>query len=55
MPRVLKTLRAVQWSMLVSILLYAIVGEVLGPRARAVAAMVAVVVAIAVSESGRCP
>jgi hypothetical protein len=36
MVRVLKTLRAVQWSMLVSILLYAIVGEVLGPRARAV-------------------
>jgi hypothetical protein len=36
MPRALKTLRVVQWSMLVSILLYAIVGEVLGPRARAV-------------------
>jgi hypothetical protein len=36
MLQVLKTLRAVQWSMLVSILLYAIVGEVLGPRARAV-------------------
>jgi len=36
MPRALKTLRVVQWSMLVSILLYAIVGEILGPRPRAV-------------------
>jgi F0F1-type ATP synthase membrane subunit c/vacuolar-type H+-ATPase subunit K len=36
MSRALKTLRAVQWSMLGSILLYVIVGEVLGPRARAV-------------------
>ena len=36
MSRVLKTLRAVQWSMLGSILLCVIVGEVLGPRARAV-------------------
>lgn len=32
MAGALKTLRAVQWSMLASILLYAIVGEVLGPR-----------------------
>src|SRR5215469_15941154 len=36
MIRALKTLRAVQWSMLASILLYALVGEVLGPRARGV-------------------
>lgn len=36
MNRALKTLRAVQWSMLGSILLYAIVGEVLGPRVRGV-------------------
>ena len=32
--RALKTLRAVQWSMLASILLYGIVGEVLGPVVR---------------------
>jgi len=36
MTRALKTLRAVQWSMLASILLYGVVGEVLGPVARAV-------------------
>lgn len=36
MPRVLKTLRAVQWSMLASILCYAILGEVAGPGRRAV-------------------
>ena len=34
MTRALKTLRAVQWSMLASILLYALVGEGLGPRVR---------------------
>jgi F0F1-type ATP synthase membrane subunit c/vacuolar-type H+-ATPase subunit K len=36
MSRALKTLRAVQWSMLASILLYLALGEVLGPRVRAV-------------------
>jgi len=36
MARALKTLRAVQWSMLVSILLYVIVGEAVGPVSRAV-------------------
>jgi hypothetical protein len=36
MIKALKTLRAVQWSMLASILLYGIVGEVVGPAARAV-------------------
>jgi F0F1-type ATP synthase membrane subunit c/vacuolar-type H+-ATPase subunit K len=36
MNRALKTLRAVQWSMLGSILIYAIVGEGLGPRVRGV-------------------
>jgi hypothetical protein len=36
MTRALKTLRAVQWAMLGSILLYGIVGEVLGPVTRAV-------------------
>lgn len=36
MTRALKTLRAVQWSMLASIVLYALVGEVLGPRVRGV-------------------
>ena len=36
MVGVLKTLRAVQWSMLVSILLYPIIGEVAGPQTRAV-------------------
>jgi len=35
MLRALKTLRAVQWLMLVSILLYAILGEVIAPAARA--------------------
>lgn len=35
MTRALKTLRAVQWAMLASILLYGIVGEVAGPVARA--------------------
>jgi cytochrome b561 len=34
MTRVLRTLRAVQWSMLVSILLYGLVGELAGPRVR---------------------
>lgn len=36
MSRAVKTLRAVQWSMLASILLYGVVGELLGPVARAV-------------------
>jgi len=36
MIRALKTLRAVQWAMLASILLYGVVGELAGPRARAV-------------------
>jgi hypothetical protein len=36
MTKALKTLRAVQWALLGSILLYGIVGEVLGPAARAV-------------------
>ncbi len=36
MTRALKTLRAVQWSMLASILLYGVVGEFVGPNARAV-------------------
>jgi cytochrome b561 len=36
MTRALKTLRAVQWLMLASILLYVAVGEVLGPRVRGV-------------------
>jgi F0F1-type ATP synthase membrane subunit c/vacuolar-type H+-ATPase subunit K len=36
MIRALKTLRAVQWSMLASILLYGVVGELAGPVARAV-------------------
>ncbi len=36
MTRALKTLRAVQWAMLASILLYGIVGEVVGPVVRAV-------------------
>jgi F0F1-type ATP synthase membrane subunit c/vacuolar-type H+-ATPase subunit K len=36
MIKALKTLRAVQWSMLASILLYAIIGEAVGPVARAV-------------------
>jgi hypothetical protein len=36
MNRALKTLRAVQWSLLASILLYAIVGQYLGPRVRGV-------------------
>jgi cytochrome b561 len=32
MARSLKTLRAMQWAMLLSILLYVAVGEILGPR-----------------------
>ncbi len=36
MTKAVKTLRAVQWSMLASILLYGIVGEILGPVSRAV-------------------
>lgn len=36
MIRALKTLRAVQWSMLASILLYGVVGEIAGPVARAI-------------------
>ena len=36
MLRALKTLRAVQWAMLASIVLYAIVGEVAGPAPRGV-------------------
>jgi hypothetical protein len=35
MTRALKTLRAVQWAMLASILLYGVVGEVVRPVARA--------------------
>lgn len=34
MARSLKTLRTVQWAMLLSILLYVAVGEILGPRIR---------------------
>jgi F0F1-type ATP synthase membrane subunit c/vacuolar-type H+-ATPase subunit K len=36
MTRVLRTLRAVQWSLLISILLYAFVGERIGPTVRSV-------------------
>src|SRR5271155_4659527 len=36
MIRALKTLRAVQWAMLGSILLYGVLGEIAGPAARAV-------------------
>jgi hypothetical protein len=36
MTRALKTLRAVQWSMLASIVLYALLGEFVGPRVRGV-------------------
>ena len=36
MTKALKTLRAVQWSMLASIVLYGIVGEVVGPAVRGV-------------------
>jgi hypothetical protein len=36
MDRALRTLRAVQWSMLASIVLYAVVGERAGPSPRAV-------------------
>jgi F0F1-type ATP synthase membrane subunit c/vacuolar-type H+-ATPase subunit K len=36
MIRSLKTLRMVQWAMLTSIVLYAIVGQVVGPAARGV-------------------
>ncbi|HXJ90215.1 MAG TPA: hypothetical protein VMS18_25615 [Candidatus Binatia bacterium] len=34
MARSLKTLRTVQWAMLLSILMYVAVGEILGPRIR---------------------
>jgi F0F1-type ATP synthase membrane subunit c/vacuolar-type H+-ATPase subunit K len=34
MPKALKTLRAVQWSMLASIILYAVGAEVISPRVR---------------------
>jgi hypothetical protein len=34
MTRTLKTLRVVQWSLLVSIMLYAVAGELLGPPVR---------------------
>ena len=36
MTKALKTLRAMQWSMLASIVLYGIVGEVAGPVARGI-------------------
>ena len=36
MLRALKTLRAVQWAMLASVVLYAIVGQVVGPAARGI-------------------
>lgn len=36
MTRALKTLRAVQWSMLASVLIYAVLGEVVRPGAHAV-------------------
>jgi F0F1-type ATP synthase membrane subunit c/vacuolar-type H+-ATPase subunit K len=36
MTRALKTLRALQWSMLASILLYALLGEFVGPQTRGV-------------------
>lgn len=36
MARSLKTLRTMQWAMLLSILLYVAVGEILGPRIRRV-------------------
>lgn len=36
MNQALKALRAVQWSMLASIVLYVVLGEMVGPRARAV-------------------
>jgi len=36
MLKALKTLRIVQWSMLISILLCAVLGEVVGPRVRGV-------------------
>lgn len=36
MPRALKTLRAVQWLMLASILVYTLLGQVVAPSARAV-------------------
>jgi len=36
MPSALKTLRIVQWAMLASILVYAVVSEFVGPRARAI-------------------
>jgi cytochrome b561 len=34
MARSLKTLRTIQWAMLLSVLLYVLVGEILGPRIR---------------------
>lgn len=36
MRSTIKTLRVVQWAMLASIVLYAVVGEVVGPKVRAV-------------------
>lgn len=36
MPKALRTLRVVQWSMLASILVYAALGEAVGPKLRAV-------------------
>jgi hypothetical protein len=36
MSRALRTLRAVQWSMIASIIFYVALGEVLGPRVRGV-------------------
>ena len=36
MPKTMRTLRAVQLSMLASILLYAVLGELVGPRTRGV-------------------
>ena len=36
MPNTLKTLRIVQWSMLLSILLYAMIGKLAGPQVRQV-------------------
>jgi F0F1-type ATP synthase membrane subunit c/vacuolar-type H+-ATPase subunit K len=36
MSKALRTLRAVQWSMLASILVYTVLGELVGPRSRGV-------------------
>jgi len=47
MNRVLKTVRAVQWSMLVSIVLYAVLGEKVGPNGRAVNPQVSYLLATA--------